>query len=64
MTGTRDTSPIGGLDDPKDRKLPYQHSTHANTYLIVFDKGDHMIFSGRGRGLPRLQPGVPEDTSS
>lgn len=48
MTGTLDDSPIG--DTPAaDRRLPFDHIQGADQYLIVFNGGDHMIFSGRGR---------------
>jgi predicted dienelactone hydrolase len=48
MTGTEDSSPIG--DTPKeDRRLPFDHSKGPDQYLVIFNGGDHMIFSGRGR---------------
>ncbi len=52
MTGTLDESPV---NDTKatDRRVPFDHSpakNGADTYLIIFDGGDHMVFSGqRGR---------------
>ena len=50
MTGTKDDSPIGETA-AKDRRLPFDHSKGPGQYLIVFNGGDHMIFSGRGRLL-------------
>jgi hypothetical protein len=49
MTGTLDDSPIGetGADD---RRLPFDHISGQDQYLVIFEGGDHMIFSGRGRG--------------
>jgi predicted dienelactone hydrolase len=48
MTGTKDNSPIGNTP-AEDRRLPFDHSNGADQYLIIFENGDHMIFSGRGR---------------
>ena len=48
MTGTLDDSPLADTK-AADRRLPFDHSTAAGTYLIVFEGGDHMIFSGRPR---------------
>lgn len=53
MTGTLDTSPIGDTS-AKDRRIPYDHSpgpkdNGADCYLINFEGGDHMIFSGAKR---------------
>ena len=48
MTGTRDASPIGRTL-PEDRRVPYDLSKGADKFLVTFQGGDHMIFSGRGR---------------
>jgi pimeloyl-ACP methyl ester carboxylesterase len=48
MTGTLDDSPIGETK-AKERRLPFDHITAADQYLVIFNGGDHMIFSGRGR---------------
>jgi predicted dienelactone hydrolase len=48
MTGTLDDSPIGETK-AADRRLPYDNIDGADQYLVVFNGGDHMIFSGRGR---------------
>lgn len=45
MTGTLDSSPIGGTD-AKDRVIPYYNIAAPDQYLVVFDGGDHMIFGG------------------
>lgn len=47
MTGTRDFSPIGDTR-PEDRRVPFDHISGADQFLITFKDGDHMIFSGRG----------------
>ncbi len=50
FTGTEDKPMILGLtDDPKDRLIPFQNIKAPNQYLIVFDGGEHMLFSGRVR---------------
>ncbi|MEX2216086.1 MAG: hypothetical protein WD768_18385 [Phycisphaeraceae bacterium] len=53
MTGTLDDSPIGDTD-AKDRRIPFDHSpgpkdSGADCFLITFDGGDHMVFSGAKR---------------
>jgi len=48
MTGTLDASLIGETP-AADRRLPFDHINGADQYLIVFNGGDHMIFSGRAR---------------
>lgn len=48
MTGTRDASPIGDTQ-PEERRLPFDRSRNSDQYLITFQDGDHMIFSGRRR---------------
>jgi predicted dienelactone hydrolase len=46
MTGTMDNSPIG--DTPaKDRRVPFDLIANAPQWLIIFNGGDHMVFSGR-----------------
>ncbi|HVP91269.1 MAG TPA: hypothetical protein VMS75_08645 [Terriglobales bacterium] len=48
MTGTLDDSPIGETQ-AADRRLPFDHIGAAEQYLVIFNGGDHMIFSGRPR---------------
>lgn len=49
MTGT-DDAVTGREGTPAvDRRIPYDRTTHATAYLIIFKGGDHMVFSGRGR---------------
>jgi predicted dienelactone hydrolase len=48
MTGTIDDSPVGETK-AKDRRLPFDHIGGADQYLLIFNGGDHMVFSGRGR---------------
>lgn len=46
MTGTADVDPVSGTD-PSDRRIPFDHMTAAQTYLVVLDGGDHQVFSDR-----------------
>jgi dienelactone hydrolase len=48
MTGTEDDSPIGETSK-EERRLPFDHSRGSDQYLVIFNGGDHMIFSGRGK---------------
>jgi predicted dienelactone hydrolase len=48
MTGTLDDSPIGETI-AADRRLPFDHIVGTDQYLVIFNGGDHMIFSGRPR---------------
>ena len=45
MTGTRDSSPIGDTK-AEDRRLPFDHMTAADNYLLTLNGGNHMVFSG------------------
>ena len=46
MTGTRDASPVGETK-AGERRIPFDKMTAAETCLVIFKDGDHMIFSGR-----------------
>jgi predicted dienelactone hydrolase len=46
MTGTRDDSPLGETS-AAERRLPFDHIHGADQYLVTFEGGDHMVFSGR-----------------
>jgi predicted dienelactone hydrolase len=52
MTGTEDNSPISETT-AEQRRVPYDRMTSAPEYLIIFQGGDHMIFSGRSRLLAK-----------
>jgi predicted dienelactone hydrolase len=53
MTGTKDFLEILPQTTAADRRIPFDHMSHAETCLVIFNDGDHMIFSGRGRvGAP------------
>ena len=48
LTGTRDVSPLGGTR-AAERRIPFDHIAGADQYLLTFQEGDHMVFSGRRR---------------
>lgn len=45
MTGTKDVSPIGSTS-AEERVIPFQGIRAPGQYLVNFEGGDHMIFSG------------------
>jgi len=47
MTGTKDQTPFDNGRPPESRQEPYRNIHGPDKYLIVFQDGDHMIFSGR-----------------
>jgi len=48
MTGTLDDSIIRDTQ-ADERRIPFDHTDSAEQYLVTFEGGDHMIFSGRRR---------------
>jgi predicted dienelactone hydrolase len=60
MTGTKDVVRLlqGPGAQPSDRRIPFDHTDHATAYLLTFEGGDHMVFSGRGVAAAR-----PEDAA-
>lgn len=55
LTGTLDDA-IVHETKAEDRRIPFDLMTQADTALIIFQGGDHMVFSGR----PRQVGGNPE----
>jgi predicted dienelactone hydrolase len=52
LTGTDDNSPTGETK-PADRRVGFDHLAHGPAFLLTFEGGDHMLFSGRtGPGRP------------
>ncbi|MEM8955281.1 MAG: hypothetical protein AAGD22_14100 [Verrucomicrobiota bacterium] len=49
LTGTLDRSGIDPDREAEERQIPFEKVRAGEQYLIVFDGGDHMIFSGRER---------------
>jgi predicted dienelactone hydrolase len=54
MTGTLDDSPISDTK-AEERRTPFDHIRGADQYLVTFQGGDHMIFSGRFAGAQKRQ---------
>lgn len=56
MTGTLDDSPIGDTK-AEERRIPFDHMNAAETCLLTFKDGDHMVFAGAPRrvGGPNAQ---------
>jgi len=46
MTGTLDSSIIRETK-PEERRVAFDHTDGADQYLVTFEGGDHMVFSGR-----------------
>lgn len=46
MTGTKDVSPINDTT-ADERRIPFDKMPGPDNFLITFEGGDHMIFSGR-----------------
>lgn len=49
MTGTKDFLEILPQTTAADRRIPFDHMSRAETCLVIFNDGDHFIFSGRER---------------
>ncbi|MDX2227240.1 MAG: acetylhydrolase [Verrucomicrobiae bacterium] len=49
MTGTEDFSIVTDAT-PSDKRVAFDHISCKPQYLLTFNGGDHMVFSGRGRG--------------
>ncbi len=63
LTGTLDTSPIEKGRTAAERLIPFEKTPGEHHYLVNFEGGDHMIFSGRPRGLRGLL-GDPTDDAA
>jgi predicted dienelactone hydrolase len=48
MTGTLDDSPVGETKAAQ-RRIPFDHIQGTDEFLLIFNGGDHMVFSGRLR---------------
>jgi predicted dienelactone hydrolase len=49
VTGKFDNSPFGFFE-PIQRRIPYDHISCGNQYLITFDWADHMVFAAQRKG--------------
>jgi predicted dienelactone hydrolase len=54
MTGTLDDSPIGDTK-AAERRIPFDHIKNAEQFLLTFNGGNHMVFSGRPGDLLGLR---------
>lgn len=55
ITGTADRSAVYTDAEPANRLLPFRHMPPGGKYLLVFEGGEHAMFSGssrRGAGAP------------
>jgi predicted dienelactone hydrolase len=50
MTGTLDDSPISD-SKAADRRVPFDKIAGVDQFLVTFEGGDHMVFSGRPRAM-------------
>jgi predicted dienelactone hydrolase len=60
MTGTKDTSPIRP-SDPRDRRVPFDHTQGVDVFLLTFEGGDHMVFARQSRNLTPEKSELFED---
>ena len=49
LTGTKDNSPIRPEFKPIERRVPFDNINAPGQYLVIFNDGDHMLFSGHAR---------------
>lgn len=52
LTGTDDSQPFNARVDASDRQIPFSMIGPEPQYLIVFDGGNHAVFSGRSSRQP------------
>lgn len=55
ITGTRDDDPLRGTASPEARLVAFRQISGPAQHLIVFEGGDHMVFSGREAQTLRRQ---------
>jgi predicted dienelactone hydrolase len=60
MTGTKDFLELLPQTTAADRRIPFDHMSRSETCLVIFNEGDHFIFSGR-EGLPSAAQRREED---
>jgi predicted dienelactone hydrolase len=64
LTGTEDRTPLDLEATPEGRQIPFRTIAGADQFLIVFDGGDHMIFSGRLQRSGRMTPAQQAQTEA
>jgi predicted dienelactone hydrolase len=46
LTGTADVSPGLGITLSSRRRVPFDRAIASDRFLLIFDRGDHLVFSG------------------
>jgi predicted dienelactone hydrolase len=46
FTGTADAVAGLGVTTPSKRRVPFDRMIASDQYLVIFDRGDHIVFSG------------------
>lgn len=64
FTGTEDRTVFDLEETPEGRQIPFRTIGGADQYLIVFDGGDHMIFSGRVQAGGAMNPAQTAQTQA
>lgn len=64
FTGTEDRTPFDLELSWEGRTIPFRTITGADQYLVVFDGGDHMIFSGRVQSRGEMTPAQRAQTEA
>jgi predicted dienelactone hydrolase len=64
LTGAADRTPLDLEMTPEGRQIPFRTITGADQFLIVFDGGDHMIFSGRVQRSGRMNAAQQAQTEA
>ncbi|GIK49292.1 MAG: hypothetical protein KJZ75_00565 [Hyphomonadaceae bacterium] len=64
LTGTADRTPLDLEMTPEGRQIPFRTIAGADQFLIVFDGGDHMIFSGRVQRSGRMNAAQQAQTEA
>jgi dienelactone hydrolase len=64
LTGTADRTPLDLEMTPEGRQIPFRTITGADQFLIVFDDGDHAIFSGRVQRSGRMNAAQQAQTEA
>ncbi len=69
ITGTRDEDPLRATSSPEARLVAFRKVERPAQYLVVFEDGDHAVFSGRqvqgarGRRVPSWYGAVQADVA-
>jgi predicted dienelactone hydrolase len=64
FTGTEDRTPFDLEATAEGRQIPFRTITGADQFLVVFNGGDHMIFSGREQRAGTMTAGQQAQTEA